>query len=950
MFTPLTSRPAANAYAIGTGVALLAVLLQWSVRPWAGERLPFLFVLPALLLAVLQLGRGAALIVLAAGALNEAVRMQVQEGWSLPQAVALALFVLTGLLLVLYGGRLRVTSARAARAEERLALAQGETGIGLFEFDFQSNTAYVSPALCKLLGHPPMPAAVPLDRWLATLDQAQVEESRRVLQEKIAQGELEYEREKQLLLDGRVRWLLPRVRIEVSPAGTLARARGAVMDITARKQVDLLLRQTQAELRQQLGDLERLHMLSRRLMAGTGGPQPPLQALLELVVELHGVRQGLLSMGIPGEPQHKVVAHAGFSAAELRQIAALAPGEGTWGLAAITRQRVVVEDVQTDVRMAGLLRAWSVQTGFRALYSLPLFSTAGTVIGVLSVMFPVPREPDAREIRLSDICAATASALAEGEWARQSAAENQLRFAVALESSTVAFTILAPVRDGSGRIVDFRWTYANPAAARMLKRGLPDLLGAPLSQVLPGAWAEPGPEPSLLARYAEVVERGQPCEFEARSSLDGGDGWLHVIASPLDGAVAVWCADITVRKHQQRALLDADRRKDEFLATLAHELRNPLAPIRQAALVARSAASSVVQKHWGLEVIDRQVQHMALLLEDLLDVSRITRGTLALRKSRVELATVAEAALESARPHLEARHHQLTLDLPREPVLVELDPMRIAQVLGNLLINAAKYTDPGGRIVLSARLGLNELAISVADNGIGLRHEQLTQVFEMFSQVSSAVGRSAGGLGIGLALARGLIMLHGGHLEAQSAGLGLGSRFTVHLPMPADAGPAGVPAPVPDNPPAAVPAASPARPISPTAGSRVLIADDNADAAQTLAEWFRLSGYEVLVVYDGEQAVAAFERFRPQAALLDLGMPGLSGLEAVRLIRQAPAGGSAILLAITGWGRERDRHDALAAGFDHHITKPVDPAGVEALLVAAGVAVLRVGGAVPLSG
>jgi signal transduction histidine kinase/ActR/RegA family two-component response regulator len=800
--------------------------------------------------------------------------------------------------------------------------------------------------LCTLLSHPPMPSAVPLDQWLAALDQAQVEESRQQLQEKIAQGELAYEREQQVLLDGEARWLLSRVRIEVSPAGALACARGATMDITARKQVDLLLRQTQGELRQQLGDLERLHLLSRRLMAGAGGPEPPLQALLDLVVELHGVRQGLLSLGTPGEQgggprrlQRRGAAPDRGPGARRRHLGdgrRHAPARGR-GRRAGRRAHGRSARLGRADRLPGPLQPAAVlqrRHGHRR-------ALGDAVIGVLSVMFPVARAPDAREIRLSDICAATASALAEGEWARQSAAENQLRFAVALESSAVAFTILAPVRDGSGRIADFRWTYANPAAARMLKRGLPDLLGALLSQVLPGAWAEPGPEPGLPARYAEVVERGQPCEFEVRSSLEGEDGWLHVIASPLDGAVAVWFADITARKRQQRALLDADRRKDEFLATLAHELRNPLAPIRQAALVARSAASSVVQKHWGLEVIDRQVQHMALLLEDLLDVSRITRGTLALRKSRVELATVVEAALESARPHLDARHHRLTLDLPCEPVLVDLDPMRIAQVLGNLLTNAAKYTDPGGRIVLSARRGSGELAISVADNGIGMRQEHLTQVFEMFSQVSSAVGRSAGGLGIGLALARGLIVLHGGHLEAQSAGLGLGSRFTVHLPLPA-----GVPAPVPDEPPAAVPPAA----VSHAAGSRLLIADDNADAAQTLAEWFRLSGYEVLVAYDGEQAVAAFQRFRPQAALLDLGMPGLSGLEAVRLIRQAPAGGAAILIAITGWGRECDRHDALAAGFDHHITKPVDPAGVEALLVAAGVAVLRADGAVPLPG
>jgi signal transduction histidine kinase/ActR/RegA family two-component response regulator len=516
-----------------------------------------------------------------------------------------------------------------------------------------------------------------------------------------------------------------------------------------------------------------------------------------------------------------------------------------------------------------------------------------------------------------------------------------MRFEVALESSAVAFTILTPVRDPDGGITDFRWSYANPATAQLMKRRVQDLLGAQLSQVQPRAWHDCG----LLAHCARVVDTSRPCDFEVPADDAAEERWLHVIASPLHGSVAIWFADITERKRQQHALQEADRRKDEFLATLAHELRNPLAPIRQAALVARSAASSAAQKHWGMEVIDRQVQHMGLLLEDLLDVSRIAHGTLPLRNARVELATVVEAAIESARPHLESRNHTLAVDLPEGPALVELDPLRISQVLGNLLTNAAKYTDPGGHIALSARLGPDELVISVADNGIGLRREQLAQVFEMFSQVPSAMAHSAGGLGIGLALARGLVRLHGGRIEAHSDGLGHGSRFTVHLPVATQAPPAQAPA---SGGRGAVPAPPPAVPVK---GSRVLIADDNADAAQTLAEWLRLSGYEVRVVYDGEQAVAAFQRFCPQAALLDLGMPGLSGLEAVRKIRQAPAGRAAMLIAITGWGRERDRDDALAAGFDHHVTKPVDPARIEALMVAAGVvAPSGAGGTVPVPG
>jgi signal transduction histidine kinase len=276
-----------------------------------------------------------------------------------------------------------------------------------------------------------------------------------------------------------------------------------------------------------------------------------------------------------------------------------------------------------------------------------------------------------------------------------------------------------------------------------------------------------------------MVAAGETQEFDA---IFGTQRWFHVVASPLQGGAAVWFADISERKIQEGWLREADRRKDEFLAILAHELRNPLAPIRQAARVICAPAASAAQKQSCQDIIERQVKHMSLLLVDLLDASRITRGTLLLRKEPVPLHAIVEAAVETARPHIEAKQHRLAVDLPKDSPVVELDALRIAQVIGNLLTNAAKYTDPEGLIRLSAEVGSQELCIRIADNGIGMSRDQITSLFAMFSQLPSASGRSQGGLGIGLALARALVEMHGGRIEAASAGPGGGSEFTVRLP------------------------------------------------------------------------------------------------------------------------------------------------------------------------
>ncbi|HEY2676221.1 MAG TPA: ATP-binding protein [Steroidobacteraceae bacterium] len=378
--------------------------------------------------------------------------------------------------------------------------------------------------------------------------------------------------------------------------------------------------------------------------------------------------------------------------------------------------------------------------------------------------------------------------------------------------------------------------------------------------------------------------------------------------------------DVTDRKRAEESLREADRRKDEFLATLAHEMRNPLAPIRNAAQILAAERLQPNQLAWCREVIQRQTTHMSLLLDDLLDISRVTLGRLQLKKEPVNIAAVVASAVETARPLIDSRHHHLRLDLPLDPVLLEVDPLRIAQVLANLLTNAAKYTDPGGDIILSVRPFDHTVEIAITDTGIGLDREDLHQVFTMFSQVDSALDRSQGGLGIGLALVKGLIQLHDGTVRAESEGAGRGCKFIVELP--------GLSFHDRDDR-ATVPTVT----ATVAHSLRILIADDNLDASESLAMLLQIDGHEVRTVSNGADAFLLTETFKPHVALIDIGMPRLNGYEVAQLVRREPWGTDVRLVALTGWGQDDNKRQALDSGFDHHLTKPIDPAQIGAILV-----------------
>lgn len=444
------------------------------------------------------------------------------------------------------------------------------------------------------------------------------------------------------------------------------------------------------------------------------------------------------------------------------------------------------------------------------------------------------------------------------------------------------------------------------------------------------------PEDSLRmgALVDRLLKRGEDFASEYRVRWpDGSIRWISSLGhlqckpdgSPQDmSGVAI---DITDRKRAEESLREADRRKDEFLATLAHELRNPLAPIRNAVHILHALGPQEQRLLWARDVIDRQVQQMSRLVDDLLDVSRITQGKIQLRKEHIALSEVVKIATEISRPLIENGKHTLTVTVSPEPVLVEADATRLVQVLANLLNNAAKYTEEKGHIWLTAACEAEQAVIRVRDDGMGIPQDMLPRIFDMFTQVKSSLQRSQGGLGIGLTLVKKLVEMHGGTVSAYSDGLGQGSEFVVRLPLAAVR--------APQAPSHRGAQAQDTRALQ-QARLRILVVDDNKDSAETLTLALGVRGHEVRTAYDGYQAVEMAKDFIPDVVLLDIGLPGISGYEVARRIRKQPMLKGVVLIAQTGWGQEEDCRQSQAAGFDYHFVKPIDLPELYALLAELG--------------
>jgi PAS domain S-box-containing protein len=479
------------------------------------------------------------------------------------------------------------------------------------------------------------------------------------------------------------------------------------------------------------------------------------------------------------------------------------------------------------------------------------------------------------------------------------------------------------VTDAQGRV-----TLLNPVAQALTGWG-GEALGEPLDavfRIVNEATRETVENPvSKVIRLGTIVGLANHTVLIAKDGaelpIDDSGAPIRDAHGRIVGVVLVF-RDITARRGSERGLEDADRRKDEFLAMLAHELRNPLAPIRNAAHTLALLGTGDDRVRWVASVIERQIGLMTRLVDDLLDVSRITSGKITLQRATVSVAAVLAQAVEAARPPAESRRQTLEVDVPEDVGWVDGDPARLAQVVGNLLDNAIKYTEDGGRVRLRARAEADEIVIVVEDSGVGIDPALLPHVFDLFIQADRSLERKQGGLGLGLTLVRRLVEMHGGRVEAASAGPGLGSAFTIRLPRLAVAG-ATEPAPAAD-PAETVAAAGPAR--------RILVVDDHQDSTDSLALFLRLRGHEVRTAHDGPSALDEIERYRPDVVFLDLGLPGMSGYDVARRVRKMDKLGPLRLVALTGYGTDGDRQKTREAGFDVHLAKPVDPRALDALL------------------
>lgn len=575
----------------------------------------------------------------------------------------------------------------------------------------------------------------------------------------------------------------------------------------------------------------------------------------------------------------------------------LAPEEMPMRRAAATGSAVQSSELQ--------LRYPSGDPRFIAGAAVPLYDDAGAVRGAVGAFADITERKQTEE------------ALRRSE----------LRFRYVVENLTEGLLMF----DSEGNPI-----YENAASRRIHGFGSPED-GAIVREKLAEtwrAWDEEGRELSFEQWPMFRVLRGERVENQVLRATRGDSFfWARYNGCPIrdqNGRFIV--GFITIRettderlalsalRSSEEQLREMDRRKDQFIATLSHELRNPLAPVRNALRILDRKSPDVPEFHWARKIIDRQVQTMGLLIDDLMDVSRVNQGKITLKREHVDLAKLMQGTIETNRPLIEELGHELVVTLPPGLVIVDADPTRLSQVLMNLLNNAAKYTERGGRIELRVELAGSDLVVSVKDTGIGIPPDKLQTIFEMFAQVDGALSRSQGGLGIGLNLAKRLVEMHGGTIEAKSGGMRQGSEFVVRLPIVVVSAPRDV-SDVGDM-------------TCSRTNLRVLVVDDNRDAAQTTALLLQFMGATVHSVHDGEECITSAGALRPDVVLCDIGLPKLNGYEVARALREYPWGKRLCLIALTGWGQEDDKRQALEAGFDHHLTKPVDPAQLEALIAA----------------
>lgn len=603
--------------------------------------------------------------------------------------------------------------------------------------------------------------------------------------------------------------------------------------------------------------------------------------------------------------------------------APIGPAAGSCGTAAFTKQQVFVRDIQSDPLWESHKHIAAAH-GLAACWSRPILSSQRKVLGTFAFYYREIRDPTQREVQVMDVLIHTATLILE----KHHEIQERKNAETALQASEAKFRTIT---NAMPQIV---WSTRPDGYHDYYNERWYEFTGVPYGSVDGEGWNDlfhPEDQPRAMELWSHSLRTGAPYEIEYRLRHHTGEyRWTLGRASPVvdeQGRITRWmgtCTDIHEQKLLQDTLQQSDRRKDEFLAMLAHELRNPLAPIAAAAQMLSFGKLSEDRLQRLSEVIARQSEHMKSLIEDLLDVSRVTRGLITLDKATVDIKRIASEALEQVRPLLEARSHHLETHISFDDAAVDGDEKRLIQVISNLLTNAAKYTPNGGRIALGVDVSESFVTVTVRDNGIGMSSDLLRNAFDLFAQGSRTPDRAQGGLGIGLALVRSLVQLHGGSIKAYSQGEGCGSEFAVTLPRlhrnEAHYRPTShsVDAPVSED------------------GLRVMVVDDNVDAAQLLAMFVETIGHNPSVEYRAMRAIECAQKILPDVCLLDIGLPDIDGYELARRLRDLPGMGEVVLIAVTGYGQRQDIEAAMAAGFNHHFVKPVDTNQLSKLLTDIG--------------
>ncbi|WP_363350883.1 PAS domain S-box protein [Methylocystis echinoides] len=679
-----------------------------------------------------------------------------------------------------------------------------------------------------------------------------------------------------------------------------------------RAQAEANLRKSQRQMARDLADAKRLQAISSALVKQDDAALLH-QEIMQAAMTLMQSDAASLQMYDSEQDELHLLAWKGFhpDSAAFWERTSLSSGSSC-SHALRQGRRLIATDVEDAEFAKGTqsLGHWRL-SGIRSVQSTPLFARDGRLIGAISTHWRAPHEPSEHELALFDALARQAADMLERQFALDAQRESALRYQALFERTPDGVVTV----DMAGRIID-----ANPAYQAMLGYSLEELKQLTYRDLTPERWH--AMEDAIVRE--QILPYGRSAEYDKEYRRENGvvfpvsmRTWIVLDARGNVCGMQAFVRDITERKAAELALKEADRRKDDFLATLAHELRNPLAPIRNAVHVMRMKHGPNDADAATLDMVQRQVDHLVRLVDELLEISRINQGKIDLRQESVPLSTFLRDALESCQPLIDKKGHRVTTKIVDE-LWVSGDSLRLAQIATNLVNNAAKYTPPGGVIVVEGARDGDEAVLRIRDNGVGIAADMLPRVFDLFAQIDRHARLSEGGLGIGLALVRKLVELHGGRIAARSDGPGSGSEFIVWLPL------AAAPAP-------AAPGGD--RLVADGASSpRALVIDDDRDVGDSVGLLLESLGATVRVVYDGLSGVDLVNEFDPDLIFLDVGMPRLDGYETARRIRKTSAGKRPLLVALTGWGQVEDRRRTQEAGFDAHLTKPASVEAIQALL------------------